>query len=143
MNSWLSLLVGGIAGTLVMTVFLLLPRWMGWGKIDVIRAVGALITRQRDKVFPTGLVLHLSIGILFAFLYGAILDWSHIPFTAISGLFIGCLHGSIVMMLVCIVIMEHHPIAAYHEKGLGTGLSQLFAHMLYGFTLGLVVNTLH
>lgn len=143
MNSWLSILLGGVSGTVVMTIFLLLPRWMGWGKIDVIRAVGALMTRRREKVFLSGLVLHLSMGVLFAFLYAGFLFLSHIPFNALSGLFLGCLHGSVVMLLVCIVIMEHHPVAAYHEKGIGTGLAQLLAHMLYGLTVGWVVSLLH
>ena len=142
MNSWHSILLGGMAGTMVMTIFLLIPRWMGWGKMDVIRAVGALMTRRREHVFWSGLILHLLTGILFAYLYGGFLYLSHIPFNALSGLFLGCLHGSIVMMLVCIVIMEHHPIAAYHEKGLETGLAQLLAHMLYGLTLGWVVSIL-
>jgi hypothetical protein len=142
MNTWLAILLGGISGTIVMTVFLLLPRWMGWGKIDVIRAVGALMTGKKEKVFSHGLIIHLSMGILFAYLYGAILDLSNIPLNALSGLFLGCLHGSIVLMLVCIMIMEHHPIAAYHEKGLGTGFAQLLAHMLYGLTLGWVVHAL-
>ena len=142
MNSWFSILLGGVAGTVVMTIFLLIPRWMGWGKIDVIRAVGALITRRRDEVFLRGLILHLFMGILFAYVYWGILDLSHIPLNSLSGLFLGCLHGSVVMLLVSIVIMEHHPIAGYHEKGLGTGLAQLLAHMLYGLTLGWVVSSL-
>jgi hypothetical protein len=143
MNTWFSILLGGVAGTVVMTVFLLIPRWMGWGKIDVIRAVGSLMTHRRDEIFSNGLILHLFMGILFAYVYGGILYLSHIPFNALSGLFLGCLHGSIVMLMVCIVIMEHHPIAAYHEKGLGTGFAQLGAHMLYGLTVGWVVAILH
>ena len=44
MKSWFPLLMGGLSGTAVMTCFLLIPRWMEWGKIDVIRAVGSLMT---------------------------------------------------------------------------------------------------
>lgn len=142
MNSWLSILLGGVSGTAVMTVFLLLPRWMGWGKIDVIRAVGALMSRRRERVFASGLILHLTMGVLFAFLYAGFLDLSRLPFNALTGLMLGCVHGSVIMLLVCIVIMEHHPIASYHEKGLGTGFAQLLAHMLYGLTVGWVVSWL-
>ena len=59
-----------------------------------------------------------------------------------TGLLLGSIHGVIIMLLVCIVIMEHHPVARYHEKGLGTGLAQLVAHMLYGVTVGWVVAAL-
>jgi hypothetical protein len=39
----------------------------------------------------------------------------------------GFIHGIIVMLLVCIAVMEHHPIARYHERGPMTGLAQLLA----------------
>jgi hypothetical protein len=48
----------------------------------------------------------------------------------------------IIMLLVSIIIMEHHPVAGYHEKGLETGLAQLAAHMLYGATVGWVVSVM-
>jgi len=136
----LSLLTGGIAGTAVMTGFLLLPRWMDWGKIDVVRAVGSLMTGRRERIFRLGLSLHVAMGILFAFLYAGFLNLSRIPFNAMTGLLLGSLHGVIVMLLVSIMVMEHHPVAGYHEKGLGTGLAQLVAHMLYGATVGWIVS---
>ena len=136
----LSLLIGGIAGTAVMTGFLLLPRWMDWGKIDVVRAVGSLMTGRRERIFRLGLSLHVAMGILFAFLYAGFLNLSRIPFNAMTGLLLGSLHGVIIMLLVSIMVMEHHPVAGYHEKGLGTGLAQLVAHMLYGATVGWIVS---
>ncbi|MCX8494013.1 MAG: hypothetical protein ORN23_07270 [Chthoniobacterales bacterium] len=136
----LSLLTGGIAGTAVMTGFLLLPRWMDWGKIDVVRAVGSLMTGRRERIFRLGLSLHVAMGILFAFLYAGFLNLSRIPFNAMTGLLLGSLHGVIIMLLVSIMVMEHHPVAGYHEKGLGTGLAQLVAHMLYGATVGWIVS---
>ena len=136
----LSLLTGGIAGTAVMTGFLLLPRWMDWGKIDVVLAVGSLMTGRRERIFRLGLSLHVAMGILFAFLYAGFLNLSRLPFNAMTGLLLGSLHGVIIMLLVCVVIMEHHPVAGYHEKGLGTGLAQLLAHMIYGASLGWIVS---
>lgn len=136
----LSLLTGGIAGTAVMTGFLLLPRWMDWGKIDVVRAVGSLMTGRRERIFRLGLSLHVAMGILFAFLYAGFLNLSRLPFNTLTGLLLGSLHGVIIMLLVCVVIMEHHPVAGYHEKGLGTGMAQLVAHMLYGATVGWIVS---
>jgi len=140
MNLMLSVMVGGIAGTTVMTLFLLIPRWMGWGKIDVVRAVGSLMTGRRERIFRLGLLFHLLMGIVFAFVYSEFLPLSRLPFNAMTGLLLGCLHGVIIMLLVSIVIMEHHPVAGYHEKGLGTGLAQLLAHMIYGATLGWIVS---
>jgi hypothetical protein len=54
----------------------------------------------------------------------------------------GFIHGIVVMLLVCITVMEHHPIARYHERGPMTGLAQLFAHIVYGVVVGLIVHAL-
>ena len=98
------------------------------------------MTGHAEGAFRPGLIVHLTMGILFAFLYAGFLNLSRLPFNALTGLLLGCLHGVIIMLLVSIMIMEHHPIARYHEKGLGTGLAQLLAHMLYGGTVGWVVG---
>jgi len=133
-------LVGGLLGTLLMTLSLLLPKWLGIGNVDVIRAVGALITRKVHHAFVPGLILHLVSGIFFAYIYSFILFLSHIPFNAMTGLLMGTLHGVVVMLLVSIMIMEHHPIAYYHKRGPMTGFAQLLAHMLYGLIVGSIVQ---
>jgi len=143
MNSWVSLFVGGLAGTAVMSVFLLLPRWMGWGKIDVIRAAGALVIGMREGAFLLGFSIHSLMGISFAFIYSALLGLSHLPLNGLTGLLLGSLHGVVVMLLVSIVIMEHHPVARYHDRGPVTGLAQLVAHMLYGLTVGIVAGSMN
>ncbi len=125
-----------------MTSALLLPKWLGFGRVDVIRALGALVTRKVHHAFFPGLILHLLSGILFAFIYYFILSLSHIPLNALSGLLMGSLHGVFIMLLVSIAIMEHHPINYYHTRGPMTGFAQLLAHMLYGVTLGALAQVL-
>jgi hypothetical protein len=140
MNNWLAPLLGGLLGTAIMTFSLLLPKWLGIGQVDVIRAVGTLITRKVHHAFVPGLILHFLSGIIFAYVYYCILWLSHIPFNALTGLLMGALHGVVVMLLVSITIMEHHPIAYYHTRGPMTGFAQLLAHMLYGAIVGAVVQ---
>lgn len=141
-NPWISPLIGGIAGTAVMTCALLLPHWLGFGRVDVVRAVGALLTHRAQNAFLPGLVLHITAGIIFAYIYKVILSLSFLPFNALTGMMMGALHGVIIMLLVSIVIMEHHPIAYYHTRGPMTGLAQLLAHILYGLVAGSVVQLL-
>jgi hypothetical protein len=140
--SALAPLIGGIVGTAAMSALLLLPRWLGIGKIDVIPAVGALITRRTENAFSIGYVVHFASGIVFAYIYWGILVLMKIPTAWWAFGMAGCIHGIIVMLLVCITVMEHHPVARYHERGPMTGLAQLIAHIVYGVVVGLIVSAL-
>ena len=120
-----------------MTIPLLLPRWLGRAHVDVIQAGGSLLVGSGNRsAFPVGLGIHIAMGIGFAFVYSAFLSLSSLPFNALTGLLLGSIHGVIAMLLVSILIMEHHPDPRYHERGLSTGLAQLGAHMLYGTVVG-------
>jgi hypothetical protein len=140
--SALAPLIGGIVGTAAMSVLLLLPRWLGIGKIDVIPAVGALITGKAENAFSIGYIVHFTSGIIFAYIYWGILLLMKMPIVWWAFGMAGFLHGIVVMLLVCITVMEHHPIARYHERGPMTGLAQLFAHIVYGVVVGLIVDAL-
>jgi hypothetical protein len=141
MKSSILLLSGGLAGTMAMTLFLLLPRWLGWAHVDVIRAGGALVVGSGNRsAFPVGMAIHIGMGIGFAFVYAAFLNLSSLPFNALTGLLLGSIHGVIAMLLVSILIMEHHPNPRYHDRGPATGLAQLGAHMIYGTAVGLVAS---
>ena len=140
MKNSIMLLSGGLGGTVAMMFFLLLPRWLGRTHVDVIRAGGALVVGSGNRsAFPVGLGIHIAMGIGFAFVYSAFLSLSSLPFNALTGLLLGSIHGVIAMLLVSILIMEHHPDPRYHDRGVFTGLAQLGAHMLYGTVVGSVV----
>ena len=126
-----------------MTGFLLVPRWLGWAHVDVIRAGGSLVVGSGNRsAFPVGLSIHIAMGIGFAFIYYGFLSLSSLPFNALTGLLLGSIHGVVAMLLVSILVMEHHPEARYHDRGPSTGLAQLGAHMLYGIVVGSVVGLL-
>ena len=143
MKTSLLLLSAGLAGTAAMTFFLFLPRWLGRAHVDVIRAGGALVMGAGNRsAFPVGMAIHIAMGIGFAFVYSGFLSLSELPFNALTGLLLGSIHGVIAMLLVSILIMEHHPEPRYHARGPSTGLAQLGAHMLYGTIVGSVVSLL-
>ena len=102
-------------GTAVMSALLLLPRWLGLGKIDVIPAVGALITGKAENALSVGYIVHFASGIVFAYFYWGVLLLMRIPLVWWAFGMAGCIHGIVVMLLVCITVMEHNPIARYHE----------------------------
>lgn len=143
MKTSLLLLSAGLAGTIAMTIFLLLPRWLGRVHVDVIQAGGSLVVGSgKPFAFPVGLAIHIAMGIGFAFVYYGFLSLSALPFNALTGLLLGSIHGVVGMLLVSILIMEHHPEPRYHNRGPSTGLAQLGAHMLYGTVVGSVVAVL-
>jgi hypothetical protein len=129
-------------GTAAMSALLLLPRWLGIGKIDVIPAVGALITGRAENALSIGYIVHFASGIIFAYVYWGLLLLMKIPIVWWAFGMAGFLHGIVVMLLVSITVMEHHPIARYHERGPMTGLAQLLAHIVYGVVVGLIVDGL-
>jgi hypothetical protein len=141
MKTLILLLSAGVAGTMGMSLFLLLPRWLGWAHVDVIRAGGALVVGSGNRsAFPVGLAIHIAMGIGFAFVYYGFLSLSSLPFNALTGLLLGSIHGVIAMLLVSILIMEHHPEPRYHDRGPSTGLAQLGAHMIYGIVVGFIAG---
>ena len=142
MLSALAPLIGGIVGTAAMSALLLLPRWLGIGKIDVIPAVGALITGKSEHAFSIGYIVHFGSGIIFAYIYWGLLLAMKMPIVWWAFGLAGCIHGIVVMLLVSIAVMEHHPVARYHERGPMTGLAQLLAHIVYGVVVGLIVDGL-
>lgn len=129
-------------GTAAMSALLLFPRWLGIGKIDVIPAVGALITGKAENAFSIGYIIHFASGIVFAYIYWGLLVLMKLPIVWWAFAGAGFIHGIVVMLLVCIMVMEHHPVARYHERGPMTGLAQLLAHIVYGVVVGLVVQAL-
>lgn len=143
MSNWLSPFLGGLLGTVAMTVFLLFPRWLKLGNVDVIRAVGALVTGKVENAWQAGAVIHAVSGLFFAYVYAAVIVLSKLPVIWWTFAILGLLHGVIVMLLVCIMVMEHHPIGRYHDRGPMTGFMQLLAHGIYGVVVGIVVQVMH
>ncbi len=131
--------LAGLLGTLAMAAFTLLPAYLGLPRVDIVRAVGSFITKDRDTAFGPGLVLFFIAGVIFAYGYYAIFAFIRgIPMNALSGLFAGLVHGALVMLYTVIAVLEHHPDPRYQRRGPMTGLMQLLGHGIYGAVVGLV-----
>lgn len=140
MPEFLTPLFAGIIGTAVMTVFLLIPRWLKIANVDIIRAVGALWTKKEEGAWAPGIFIHVFSGVVFGYIYWAGLSLAGIPLNFVSGLVVGAAHGAIVMLLTGIAVQEHHPMRKYQDRGPMTGFMQLLAHVLYGGTVGGIIH---
>jgi hypothetical protein len=131
-------LLGGLLGTAAMSLLLLLPARLGIARVDVIRAVGAFITGDRQHAFKPGIYIHFALGVFFAYVYYFGFRFTHIPLTPLGGLFAGAVHGVLVMLVVAIAVLEHHPMKRYQRRGPMTGFSQVVGHCVYGLIVGTV-----
>jgi uncharacterized membrane-anchored protein YitT (DUF2179 family) len=136
-------LIAGLLGTLAMSSLLLLPSSLGFARVDIIRAVGAFITKDRETAFKPGLAIHFAAGVLFAYIYFWAFRFMNLPLHALSGMFTGAIHGAVVMLYVSIAVLEHHPLKRYQERGPMTGISQLLGHIIYGLVVGAVVQFMY
>lgn len=142
MNPYLPPLIAGVLGTLAMSALLLLPAQLGLTRVDVIRAAGAYVTKDRETAFMPGMALHLGAGIFFAYCYAFAFAFVGAPLNAATGMFAGVVHGIVVMMIVVIAVLEHHPLERYHSRSPMTGLSQVLGHAIYGLVVGAVCHAL-
>ncbi len=127
-----------------MSLLQLLPVGLGRTRVDIIRATGAYLTHDRETAFVPGLVVHFLAGIFFAYCYyySFVFMGGGFSLNAATGLFVGAVHGVVVMLVVAIAVLEHHPLDRYHDRSPMTALSQVLAHAVYGLTVGIVCHTL-
>ena len=147
-------LVGGLAGTLVMTTVLRSASELGLTRMDLPFLLGTAVTDDRVRAKAIGYALHFGFGMLFALVYYAI-------FTAIDssgwllGALFGLLHGIVsTTALVNVLLPVVHPrmgstLTAANSSplleppgflmrnyGRGTPTVALLAHAAYGAIVG-------
>jgi hypothetical protein len=70
MTELLSLLVGGLLGTMVLTTVVEAASELGYTRMDLALMLGTIVTSNRRKARAIGYVFHFLIGFAFALLYG-------------------------------------------------------------------------
>ncbi len=134
--------LAGVLGAAAMSFLLLLPAWLGFPRVDLVRAMGSYITGDRERAFTPGLIIHFLVGIFFGYVYYWGFRFTLVPLTALHGLFAGTVHGTLIMLFVAIAILEHHPNQRYQRRGPMTGFAQLLGHLVYGLVVGAVCQHL-
>lgn len=144
MSNSLLIPLAAFFATSAMTLFIYSLNWLGLVKLNVIQAIGSLVSRDKSPSFVGGLILHYVFGLLFASIYILVayllfssmsLSSSVLAICASLGLF----HGLIVAFLLTIVVTEHHPLQRIRNRGVGVSFAYLIAHIIFGLVLGLVL----
>lgn len=150
----LSTFASGVIATAVMLAVAYLPLAWGGRPYDLVRALGSSLTGRDDgRATYLGATAFTLGGILFALLYGMLVrallaSGDAVPsFARITGLpaeielfypFLGAIlgfaHGGVVILLLTIVVAEHHPLARFRD-GFGFVVPVLLGHVAFGATV--------
>lgn len=153
-----NLFLWGFAATLLLTVLLATSRPLGFTRMDLPFLLGTMFTPNRDKAPVIGFGIHLVMGWLFAFIYGAAFESTGLH-TWWFGMAIGFVHGAFVLTAGLQALTTLHPRVANPYQGptptrqleppgflalnygRGTPMVTLLAHLVYGGVLGLFYHS--
>jgi hypothetical protein len=148
-----TIIIWGFAATVVLTTVMAASKPLGISRMDIPFFLGTLFTGNRDKAPLYGLISHMIIGQIFAFLYAAIFTTSGIT-TWWFGMITGFVHAAFVLSAGLQLLSTFHPRMAHPYQGptptrqlqppgffainygSGTPIVTLVAHMIYGSMLG-------
>ncbi len=148
-----NLILWGFAATLVLTTIMTASKYLGYTRMDIPFLLGTLFTSDRNKASWTGFIIHLFIGWMFAFIYGAAFETSGFQ-TWWFGAMIGFVHAAFVLVGGLQFLNAFHPRMARPFQGptptrqleppgflalnygRGTPAITFLAHLLYGGILG-------
>ena len=139
----------GLAATAVMTVVMYALPTVGLPRTDVTLILGSMLRLPRNRVPYYGALMHLGMGVVFAFLYAfAFLILDVAPNWWI-GLLAGVVHWALVMLSMDTFGDVHHGIKEGRMKAPGLFMSNLGAeyavaslvrHLVFGGMVGALFN---
>jgi hypothetical protein len=149
-----NLILWGFAATLLLTILMAASRPLGFTRMSLPFMLGTLFTPNRNKAPWIGFLAHLTMGWVFAFIYGAAFESSGLA-TWWFGMAIGLVHGAFVLTAGLEILTSFHPrmaspfqgptptrqleppgfLALHYGKG--TPLVTLIGHLVYGGVLGM------
>jgi hypothetical protein len=114
-----------------------------WARMNVLTALGSLVTMARENAFRVGAFVHATAGVGFALLYNFAMKGfglAALPAAFFVGIAFGIIHGMIVSPIVVWVVCERHPLEEFREAGFAVGLAHFAGHVAYGAVVGLVIG---
>lgn len=148
-----SVLLWGFLATLVMSITMTGSQGLGLSRMSLPFILGTMFTPDVSRARIVGLAVHLVIGVVFAFLYGAVFEALGLA-TWWVGLILGTGHGLVMLMLLLPLLPGLHPRMASETTGPAptrnleppgfmalnygrrTPLVGMLGHLVYGVILG-------
>lgn len=135
--------LAGLAGAAMMNGFMRTISAKFSDRVDMIAALGSLMTGKTDNARLVGTLMHAASGFLFGILYFVLLNLTsitYVPALAAMGMGLGFIHGLVVSYGLMVMVSERHPVPRFRNVTLETGLLHLVGHVLYGLTVGLLAG---
>lgn len=144
----------GFAATVVLTIIMAASKPLGLSRMDIPFLLGTMFTSNRNRAPFYGLMAHIFVGWIFAFIYVAAFESTGIN-NWWFGMLIGFVHGLFVLSAGLQVLSAFHPRMAHPydgpttsrqlqppgffalNYGRGTPVITLLAHVIYGLILGI------
>lgn len=140
--TWTAVLAGLLGAAAMETAMGLITR-AGLARGNMIRALGGLVTKQRENAFRVGAIIHAIAAVVFAIGYTLVIGatgLSMLPQSLLLGAGLGFAHGMAVSLALVWVVAEQHPLEEFREADLAIGLCHLVGHVVYGAVVGFVIG---
>lgn len=158
--NWWEGLIGGAAGTVVMTLMMVMGAAMGMSRMDMGLMLGSMFRRDEASAKSLGMVLHSMNGLAFGVLYAVV--WWGLGIETASyawwvGLIFGAVHGTIALTMMPVMSAMHPRVQAgapavaggeevalppfgFGGRGFGSGtpMGIVMGHLVFGVVWGLV-----
>jgi hypothetical protein len=149
-----SILLWGLAATIVLTTLTIAAQSLGLTRIDLPFIIGTIFTADRDRARVYGYLVHLGNGWLFAIVYALFFETAHAASTAFGAL-LGAVQGVFVVVALLPILPGLHPRMVSDFRGpeptrlleppgflalnygRNTPLVLIVSHTVYGAILGL------
>lgn len=146
-------IVWGFAATIILTTLMAASQGLGLTRMNIPYLLGTMVTADRDRAKPIGVLLHVINGWAFSFLYIAAFNVWGGP-TWWKGAAIGLVHSAFVLTAAMPTFPGFHPRMASETRGptvvrvleppgffglnygYRTPLSVVIAHLAFGLILG-------
>ncbi len=142
---WLGIVVAGLVGTVVITVFMYSGPMMGMPKMDIAQMIGSMILPRGTAAFVMGMMMHFAAGIVFAIIYGFVWNGLDTDPSWWTGLIFGSVHTAVAAMVMGMMAKIHKEIKAGNlpspmAAGAKGMMGLLMGHLAYGLVVALMYS---
>ena len=139
-------ITAGIAGTIVMTMVMMMAPKMGLPKMDIVGMLGSMFSAESNRM--VGMIMHFMMGIVFAIIYALLWNAGIGTVSLLWGAIFGMVHWLISGVMMGGMSMMHAGVKAgtvnapgvymTSNGGMMAFMGGLIGHVIFGLVVALV-----